>query len=87
MSVKQKDGKWGEPINLGDNVNSRAMDSDPVLSADGNTLFFSSHKNPDLKPVENYEALLERQKSIHNGLMNIYSVDITELNKYLRSKI
>ena len=25
VSVKQKDGKWGEPINLGDNVNSRAM--------------------------------------------------------------
>lgn len=86
VSVKQKDGKWGEPINLGDKINSRAMDSDPILSADGNTLFFSSDKNPEVKPVENYEALLERQKSIHNGLMNIYSVDITELNKYLRSK-
>lgn len=87
VSVKQKDGKWGEPINLGDKINSRAMDSDPILSADGNTLFFSSDKNPEVKAVKDYQALLQRQKSIHNGLMNIYRVDITELNKYLRSKI
>ena len=87
VSVKQKDGKWGEPINLGNKINSRAMDSDPILSADGNTLFFSSDKNPEVKAVKDYQALLQRQKSIYNGLMNIYSVDITELNKYLRSKI
>ncbi|TMP38233.1 hypothetical protein CWB96_22315 [Pseudoalteromonas citrea] len=87
VSVKQKDGKWGEPINLGDKINSRRMDSDPILSADGNTLFFSSDKNPEVKAVNNYDELLQRQESIHNGLMNIYSVDITELNQYLRNKI
>ncbi|MBQ4880297.1 PD40 domain-containing protein [Pseudoalteromonas luteoviolacea] len=87
VSVKQKDGKWGEPINLGDKINSRRMDSDPILSADGNTLFFSSDKNPEVKAVKNYNELLKRQESIHNGLMNIYSVDITELNSYLRNNI
>ncbi|MEQ2352927.1 hypothetical protein [Pseudoalteromonas piscicida] len=86
VSVKQKGGKWGKPINLGDKINSRRMDSDPILSADGNTLFFSSDKNPDVKAVNNYDELLQRQERIHNGLMNIYSVDITELNQYLREK-
>ncbi|AOT08699.1 PD40 domain-containing protein [Pseudoalteromonas luteoviolacea] len=87
VSVRQKDGKWGKPINLGDKINSSSMDSDPILSADGNTLFFSSDKNPEVKAVKNYSELLQRQESIHNGLMNIYSVDITELNSYFRNNI
>ncbi|KZN66448.1 hypothetical protein N473_08640 [Pseudoalteromonas luteoviolacea CPMOR-1] len=87
VSVKQKEGKWGQPINLGNKINSRRMDSDPILSADGNTLFFSSDNNPEVKAVKNYNELLKRQDSIHNGLMNIYSVDITELNNYLRKNI
>ncbi|MFK7899633.1 MAG: OmpA family protein [Cyclobacteriaceae bacterium] len=39
-----KDGQWTKPENLGDSINSIAWDSEPSLSADGNTLFFSSRR-------------------------------------------
>jgi len=34
--------EWGEPVNLGPTVNSSISDSDPTISADGSTLYFSS---------------------------------------------
>lgn len=34
--------QWSEPENLGENVNSRDWDSQPCLSQDGKTLFFTS---------------------------------------------
>lgn len=40
------DGTWQKPENMGKEVNSRFWDSQPSLSADGSTLFFSSNR-PD----------------------------------------
>jgi len=33
---------WSKPVNLGENVNAAGWDSQPCLSADGRTLYFSS---------------------------------------------
>ena len=38
-------GKWSEPSNLGLPVNSNRWESQPSISADGRTLFFSSGRN------------------------------------------
>ncbi|HLN19605.1 MAG TPA: OmpA family protein [Bacteroidales bacterium] len=38
------DGKWSEPVNLKTPVNSRGWESQPSISADGRTLFFSSNR-------------------------------------------
>lgn len=35
-------GKWGQPINLGDNVNTKYNDINPWMFYDGKTLFFAS---------------------------------------------
>ena len=43
MSVKQKDA-WSEPVNLGDPVNTKYWESQPSISADGNSLFFTSNR-------------------------------------------
>lgn len=37
-------GKWSEPKNLGPNINTRAWESQPSLSADGKTLYFASKR-------------------------------------------
>jgi Tol biopolymer transport system component len=37
-------GPWGEPVNLGPSVNSRAGDAGSYLSADGQMLYFSSRR-------------------------------------------
>lgn len=42
MSEKKSTGEWGQPINLGSDVNSEKDDVCPVLLQDG-TLYFSSN--------------------------------------------
>lgn len=37
-----RDGKWGEPKNLGDEINTSLLEDNPVLSEDNNKLYFSS---------------------------------------------
>lgn len=39
---RRENGAWTKPVNLGPNVNSTWWDSQPTLSADGRTLYFSS---------------------------------------------
>ncbi len=43
VSVKKQDG-WSQPKNLGSNINSEARETQPCISADGKTLFFSSNR-------------------------------------------
>ena len=40
---KQDDGSWGEPINLGPNINSEYDEDSPFISVDNNTLYFSTN--------------------------------------------
>jgi outer membrane protein OmpA-like peptidoglycan-associated protein len=42
VSFLQKDGKWTEPLNLGNDINSAHMESAPYLAPDNETLYFSS---------------------------------------------
>ena len=38
--AEKKDGKWSEPLNLGDSVNGPGWESSSTLSSDGQELFF-----------------------------------------------
>ncbi|PWJ56008.1 WD40 repeat protein [Dyadobacter jejuensis] len=40
----KKGAAWSTPVNLGDIINSRSWESQPSLSADGRTLYFSSDR-------------------------------------------
>jgi hypothetical protein len=42
VSVKQKDGRWSNPANLGAPINTDKDEESPFISNDGNRLFFSS---------------------------------------------
>ncbi len=44
MSVWLK-GKWSEPVNLGNPVNTGSWESQPSVSADGRWLYFTSNRN------------------------------------------
>ena len=41
-SVKKGNGEWGDPINLGSNINSQGNEKSPFIHPDGKTLYFSS---------------------------------------------
>ncbi|WP_444922561.1 hypothetical protein ACJJID_09765 [Microbulbifer sp. CnH-101-G] len=48
ISFRQKDGSWGEAINLGDKVNTEAEEGGPQITPDGKFLFFNRmvpHRN------------------------------------------
>ncbi|MCK5774548.1 MAG: OmpA family protein [Bacteroidales bacterium] len=40
--TKQKDGMWGDPVNLGKNINTIGMEMTPYIHPDGKTLYFAS---------------------------------------------
>ncbi len=42
-SERQSDGKWGIPENLGPTINSKYNEETPIISADQQTLYFSSY--------------------------------------------
>ena len=46
VSFRQKDGSWGEAINLGDKVNTPAQEGGPMITPDGKYLFFGRTMGP-----------------------------------------
>ncbi len=46
ISFRQKDGSWGEAINLGDQVNTEAEEGGPRITPDGKYLFFNRMVTP-----------------------------------------
>jgi len=50
ISFKQKDGTWGNGINLGDKINTEAWEASASITPDGKYLFFSRNVGS-----ENYE--------------------------------
>lgn len=42
VSFLQRDNRWTEPLNLGNDINTAHMESSPYLAADNETLYFSS---------------------------------------------
>lgn len=42
VSFIQDDGRWTEPLNLGNDINTAHLESSPYLAADNETLYFSS---------------------------------------------
>jgi outer membrane protein OmpA-like peptidoglycan-associated protein len=46
VTLKDKRGKWSEPINLGKKVNTTESEISPFLAADGRTLYFATRGWP-----------------------------------------
>lgn len=45
LYISHREGKeWSQPVNLGQEVNSREWESQPSISADGHTLYFASDR-------------------------------------------
>lgn len=42
VSFRQRDGRWSEPLNLGNDINTAHTEWAPYLAADNETLYFSS---------------------------------------------
>ncbi len=49
ITFRQDDTTWGEPLPLGDQINSSYVETCPSLSPDGKYMFFSRYNEPDEK--------------------------------------
>lgn len=80
---KTIDDPWGDPVNLGANVNSSAHDNSPVVSADGLLLFFES-----IRPggYGDYDIWMSRRATINDSwgpAQNLGPPINTSLTEYL----
>jgi hypothetical protein len=83
VSHKQVDGKWGEPINLGPEINSPARELSPKLTPDGSYLIWTSCRLPALptKPQRRATAqVLQELRTPGNGLGDIYQIDVSAVS-------
>jgi len=48
QSIRQPNGKWGSPENLGSSINTPGKDHTPFFHPDGQTLYFSSDSLPGM---------------------------------------
>jgi outer membrane protein OmpA-like peptidoglycan-associated protein len=58
VSLKQANGKWGAPINLGSSINSNKNEVFPYIHEDG-TLYYSSNKEGGIGGLDIYYAQLK----------------------------
>lgn len=47
-SLKNEDGTWGEPVNLGTVINTKGTEMAPFIHPDGKTMYFSSEGHPGM---------------------------------------
>jgi len=80
-SARGADGQWGQPENLGPEVNSSARDYSPRLDPDGHTLNFTSERNFTTGRTKRvtWPDLRDGAAGLMNGNGNIYEVDLCEL--------
>ena len=78
-----RNGVWTKPANLGEKINSSGNEYSPTISPDGKYFFWTSTRGFADKPLEkrlNYQELMNRLRSPHNGLGDIYQIDIGVLS-------
>ncbi|MBK7871153.1 MAG: PD40 domain-containing protein [Saprospiraceae bacterium] len=56
VSYRQADGHWGQPQNLGKNINTTEDDQAPFIHPDGQTLYFMSKGHPAIGGFDLYVA-------------------------------
>jgi Tol biopolymer transport system component len=77
-------GQWGEPVDMGNKINTKGNEGSPGLSRDNRTLYFSSYRETASKPTYadgkiTTKAVLDLFHSTKNGLNNVYEIDISDL--------
>ena len=87
ITFSKPDGTWSEPVNLGTPINSRFADTAPGLSPDNRKLYFASSRidEPLVRTTPaTYKQLEHELHEIQNGLLNIYEVDLGDVQRFAK---
>ena len=88
ISFRKNDGSWTKAKNMGEPINSNALEICPSISPDGKYFFFTSYRNfhkPYSEVPLTYEEKIRILNSPGNGLGDIYWVDAKVIEE-LKSK-
>jgi outer membrane protein OmpA-like peptidoglycan-associated protein len=55
-SIKDESGKWREPVNLGEEINTSGDEMSPFIHFDGKTLYFASNGRPGMGGFDIYKT-------------------------------
>ena len=55
-SIKDENGKWQEPVNLGEEINTSGDEMSPFIHFDGKTLYFASNGRPGMGGFDIYKT-------------------------------
>jgi hypothetical protein len=61
LSLDLGGGRWSEPVNLGDSINTRCDELTPFISADKKTLMFSSSGHENVGGYDIFEANISKE--------------------------
>lgn len=66
ISFREKNGNWGAPENLGNQINSKSNELSPWVSYDGQYLFFSSTRSDTSGTNKNHSIFIVNTALIEN---------------------
>lgn len=78
---EKKEGQWGEPVNIGEPINSSHYEGAPSMSSDGNELYFMRNFKPGMKPEKDRYYLYVSKKK-EDGVWDEPQMLSQEINKY-----
>lgn len=84
ISFREGEIKWSDPVNMGQDINSKQIDGSPYITPDGNYLIFTSGRmseNIKDRAIESYKDFRTFISSSENGSLNFYIVNLN-LDKY-----
>ncbi len=84
ISYKKGSDQWTTPVNLGNQVNSPAMDYCPFVNMNSGTMYFTSKRSSVRKQFDKNLTIIELLDEVNkyeNGLSRIYQIDIKSLIK------
>ncbi len=80
--TKDKDGKWNEPTNLGQEINTPFDEESPFIHPDGKTFYFSSKGHKNMGGYDIFKATLNNENKWFNPINLGYSINTANDNVY-----
>jgi outer membrane protein OmpA-like peptidoglycan-associated protein len=74
----QEDGSWGDPVNLGENVNTPLNEETPMVSPDGRRLYFSSQGHNSMGGFDIFYSELQPDGSWGKAVNAGYPLNTTD---------
>lgn len=74
----QDDGSWGEPVNLGENINTELNEETPVISPDGQRIYFASQGHNSIGGFDVFYSELQANGSWGEAVNLGYPLNTTD---------